>query len=70
MFATRRLLASRITLFSRDNCSLCTDAKEVLLKVKDRRPFDLQVVDLAKPDAQSWKDLYDFDIPVVGHAYL
>lgn len=66
MFATRRLLqACRITLFSRDNCGLCTQAKGVLSEVWDKRPFVFREVDLAKAESKPWKDLYDFDIPVV-----
>lgn len=67
MFVTRNLLqACRITLFSRDNCGLCSQAKGVLSNVWDKRPFDYKEVDLAKPEWTSWKDIYDFDIPVVS----
>lgn len=67
MFATRRLLhACRITLFSRDDCGLCTQAKGVLSNVWDKRPFDYTEVNLAKPEFKHWKNLYDFDIPVVS----
>ncbi|KFA64124.1 hypothetical protein S40285_09867 [Stachybotrys chlorohalonatus IBT 40285] len=66
MFATRSLLQScRITLFTRSNCGLCSQAKGVLSDVWDRRPFDFKEVDLAEPSQRSWKDLYDFDIPVI-----
>ncbi|GJN73000.1 glutaredoxin domain-containing protein [Purpureocillium lilacinum] len=66
MFATRRLLqACRITLFSRDNCGLCTNAKGVLSDVWDKRPFVFREVNLALPESKSWRELYDFDIPVI-----
>ncbi|KAK5987296.1 Glutaredoxin-like protein [Cladobotryum mycophilum] len=66
MFATRRLLLScRITLFSRDNCGLCTQAKDVLSNVWDKRPFLYKEVNLALPESKEWKNLYDFDIPVI-----
>lgn len=66
MLATRRLLqACRITLFTRENCGLCVQAKSVLSDVWDKRPFDYKEVDIVKPEAQAWKDLYDFDVPVV-----
>ncbi|KAH7326542.1 glutaredoxin domain-containing protein [Stachybotrys elegans] len=66
MFPTRSLLhACRITLFSRSNCGLCTQAKGVLSDVWDKRPFDFKEIDLAEPASKSWKDLYDFDIPVI-----
>lgn len=67
MFATRRLLqACRITLFSRDDCGLCTQAKGVLSNVWDRRPFLYREVNLAKEESKHWRNLYDFDIPVVS----
>jgi hypothetical protein len=67
MFVTRRLLqACRITLFSRDDCGLCTQAKGVLSDVWDKRPFQYTEVNLAKPEFKHWKNLYDFDIPVVS----
>ncbi|KAK2600242.1 hypothetical protein QQS21_005038 [Conoideocrella luteorostrata] len=66
MFVSRRLLqACRITLFSRDNCGLCTQAKSVLSDVWDKRPFAYKEVNLALPESKSWKELYDFDIPVI-----
>ncbi|KAK1253700.1 hypothetical protein MKX07_001777 [Trichoderma sp. CBMAI-0711] len=66
MFATRRLLqACRITLFSRDDCGLCTQAKGVLSNVWDKRPFLYTEVNLAKEESKHWRNLYDFDIPVV-----
>lgn len=67
MFVSRRLLqACRITLFTRDNCGLCSQAKSVLSDVWDRRPFQYKEVNLALPESKSWRELYDFDIPVVG----
>ncbi|OAQ63316.1 glutaredoxin domain-containing protein [Pochonia chlamydosporia 170] len=66
MFVTQRLLqACRITLFSRDNCGLCTQAKGVLSDVWDKRPFAYKEVNLALPESNSWRELYDFDIPVI-----
>ncbi|QPH00281.1 hypothetical protein C2857_003682 [Epichloe festucae Fl1] len=66
MFASRRLLqACRITLFSRDNCDLCTQAKGVLSDVWDKRPFAYKEVNLALPESNAWRELYDFDIPVI-----
>jgi glutaredoxin len=67
MIPTQRLLqACRITFFHRTNCGLCHQAKGVLSDVWDKRPFAYKEVDLAEPSSESWKNLYDFDIPVVG----
>ncbi|KAL1840647.1 hypothetical protein VTJ49DRAFT_255 [Mycothermus thermophilus] len=57
--------ACRITLFTRPNCGLCTQAKSVLSEVWDRRPFLFQEVDIVKPENKGWRDLYDFDVPVI-----
>ncbi|KAI1077068.1 hypothetical protein F5B20DRAFT_280893 [Whalleya microplaca] len=68
MQATRRLLqyACRITLFTRENCGLCTEAKTVLSDVWDSRPFQFKEVDIIKSDSKpSWRDLYEFDVPVI-----
>ncbi|GAM82103.1 hypothetical protein ANO11243_000820 [Dothideomycetidae sp. 11243] len=60
-----RRYACRITLFTRDNCSLCNDAKHVLSKVWDRRPYEYDEVDVMAEDQNSWKSVYEFDTPVI-----
>ena len=55
----------RTTLFTRQNCSLCDDAKRVLSGVWDKRPFEYDEVDIMKPHNTKWKALYEFDTPVV-----
>jgi hypothetical protein len=67
MRATSRLfqLPCRITLFTREHCGLCVSARAVLSDVWDSRPFVYNEIDIVKPAAQQWKDLYDFDVPVV-----
>lgn len=64
--SSRLLQSCRITLFTRENCGLCTQAKSVLTQVRATRPFELKEVDIANPGAKRWKDLYDFDVPVVS----
>ncbi|KAI5466658.1 hypothetical protein BGZ63DRAFT_418422 [Mariannaea sp. PMI_226] len=68
-FATRRLLQlpTRITFFTRETCGLCSQAKGVLSNVWDKRPFEYKEVnvDLPQPESKQWKDLYDFDVPVI-----
>lgn len=68
MFATRRLLQScRITLFTRETCGLCKQAKGVLSDVWDKRPFAYTEinVDAPQPESKAWRALYDYDVPVV-----
>jgi hypothetical protein len=57
--------ACRITLFTRSTCSLCTTAREVLDKVRQRRPFEFSQLDVMDPKNLKWK-IYEFDVPVVG----
>lgn len=67
MHPSCRLLqhACRITLFTRANCSLCTKAKQTLSAVWDVRPFIYREIDVMTPEEKSWRDLYEFDTPVV-----
>lgn len=55
----------RLTFFTRPNCSLCTDAKAVLSNVWDRRPFAYREIDVMTAGNEQWKDMYEFDTPVV-----
>ena len=64
--STRLLQACRITLFTRENCGLCTQARSVLSDVWDKRPFAFKEIDIIKPESKNWRDLYEFDVPVVS----
>lgn len=72
MRVTSRLLQQqcRITFFTRKHCGLCIAARSVLSDVWDARPFAFKEVDIVKPESQDWKDLYDFDVPVVSFPQL
>jgi hypothetical protein len=72
MHPSVRLLqhACRITLFTRANCSLCTNAKQTLSAVWDARPFDYKEIDVMKPEGKSWRDLYEFDTPVASSLFF
>lgn len=61
-----RQYVCRLTLFTRANCGLCDNAKKVLSDVWDRRPFEYDEVDVMAPGQQKWKDVYEFDTPVVS----
>lgn len=64
--STRLLQACRITLFTRAPCQLCTNAKLTLSNVWDSRPFAYKEIDVMVPGEEKWKDLYEFDTPVVS----
>ncbi|KAJ8287273.1 hypothetical protein GJAV_G00049650 [Gymnothorax javanicus] len=51
-----------LTLFTKDPCPLCDEAKEVLEAYKHK--FVLQEVDITRPENSVWYDRYKYDIPV------
>ncbi|KAI2642453.1 glutaredoxin C5orf63-like protein [Labeo rohita] len=51
-----------LTLFTKDPCPLCDEAKEALEPYKHR--FELQEVDITRPENRVWFDRYRYDIPV------
>nr|XP_054756321.1 glutaredoxin-like protein C5orf63 homolog [Lytechinus pictus] len=51
-----------LTLYTKEQCSLCDDAKEVLQKFSNK--FVLKEVDITAPGNEEWKRLYQYDIPV------
>ncbi|WPG99580.1 glutaredoxin 2 [Acrodontium crateriforme] len=65
MKATCILRSIRLTLFTRENCSLCDTAKVVVNKVKQTQPFEYQEINVMAASQEKWKDLYEFDTPVL-----
>ena len=65
---TVQLLQSHIllTLFTRQNCSLCDNARSVISNLAKKRVFDYKQIDVM--EQQQWKMLYEFDTPVVSVA--
>ncbi|KAM3594363.1 uncharacterized protein V6R79_006404 [Siganus canaliculatus] len=51
-----------LTLFTKDPCPLCDEAKEQLEPLRHR--FVLQQVDISLPENRVWWDRYKWDIPV------
>ena len=58
--------SARLTLFTRTNCSLCSSAKALLANLEQRRSFEYHEVNVMAEGQQEWKDMYEFDVPVVG----
>ncbi|KAI8342237.1 hypothetical protein BD560DRAFT_439802 [Blakeslea trispora] len=56
-----------LTLFSSSTCSLCTKARESILRVQQKTPFSLKVFDIHqdKDCPKEFRDKYIFDVPVV-----
>jgi hypothetical protein len=57
--------AALLTLFTRAQCGLCDTAKLTVSKLHQRRPFDYKEVDIMAPENTQWKDVYEFDVPVL-----
>lgn len=64
--ATSRLLACRITFFTRTPCGLCDDAKVVVQNVKAKRSLEYQEINVMDRGQEKWKGVYEFDTPVVS----
>jgi Glutaredoxin-like domain (DUF836) len=52
-----------VVLYTREGCCLCDDARDVLLRVRERRPFTLEERDIERSEA--WHRAYLERIPVV-----
>ncbi|KAG0231658.1 hypothetical protein BGW41_002123 [Actinomortierella wolfii] len=62
MSAASRLL--RLTLFTKDNCGLCSNAKHALTRVQAKVPFNLEEIDIYAPGQEEGQK-YMFDVPVL-----
>ncbi|KAH0607321.1 uncharacterized protein H6S33_003309 [Morchella sextelata] len=58
-------LPIHITFFSRSSCALCTNARQNLADAWKLRPFEFAEIDVMEPGQQKWKDVYEFDVPVI-----
>ena len=56
---------TRVTFFTKPDCTLCKSALYVIERVRTRVPFALERIDISAPGNQRWFDLYKHDIPVV-----
>lgn len=60
-----RMHSARLTLFTRSKCSLCDTAKANIAKVQKKRPIDYTEIDVMAKGQADWKNLYEFDTPVL-----
>lgn len=66
MIPTRTLLGqARLTLFTRAGCGLCDTAKHTIVQLNKRRPFYYVEKDIMDAGNKQWKDVYEFDVPVL-----
>lgn len=54
-----------LTFFTREGCCLCDDALAVLARIRERVPFQLDVVDLDREAPPEKRAAYDWEVPVV-----
>ncbi|XP_061172317.1 glutaredoxin-like protein C5orf63 homolog [Saccostrea echinata] len=59
-FSTRKLPV--LTLFTKEDCTLCDNALEVLKPYSHQ--FELEKVDITLPENKEWYKKYRYDIPV------
>ncbi|KAJ8603978.1 hypothetical protein CTAYLR_003351 [Chrysophaeum taylorii] len=55
----------RISLYTKEGCTLCDDAKDVLAACRSDIPHSLELVDITDEDNESWWGRYKYDIPVL-----
>src|SRR5699024_6364287 len=61
--AERRISMLHIQFYTKENCSLCEEAKELLSLLQDTYSFELEERDIYTNDA--WLEAYQIRIPVV-----
>jgi glutaredoxin len=54
---------TQLTLYGKPGCHLCEEAREVVLTVRERHPFELEEIDITRDPAL--EALYRERIPVV-----
>jgi hypothetical protein len=58
-------LQTHVTLFTRASCALCSQGRDVLAKAWERKPFEYNEIDVMVSGNRKWKDVYEFDVPVI-----
>ena len=57
--------APKVSLFTKEGCTLCDKAKEVLRQAATDVPHTLEAVDITDPEQAHWWGKYKYDIPVL-----
>jgi glutaredoxin len=61
----RRMYTAQLTLFTRADCGLCEVAKQRLDEVRKKRTVEYSEVDILADGQQKWRNMYEFDVPVL-----
>jgi glutaredoxin len=54
----------RVTLYTREGCCLCEEAKQVLAEARGRAAFDFEEIDIDRHP--EWLPLYNEEVPVIA----
>lgn len=54
---------TKVTLYTRKQCPLCEEAKQLLLAIKEEYSFEIQEIDIYKDD--QLLEMYQLKIPVI-----
>lgn len=57
--------APKVTLFTKEGCTLCDKVKDVLKEIKEDIPHSLEQVDITDDVHREWFGKYKYDIPVL-----
>lgn len=55
----------KVTLFTKEGCTLCDKVKDVLKELREEVPHSLEQVDITDDDHTEWFGKYKYDIPVL-----
>lgn len=55
-----------ILLYTKQNCHLCEEARDVLQTVNQTQPLHIETVDIAAPENGALAEIYGRRIPVLG----
>lgn len=54
-----------VQLYTKEGCTLCDKAKDVLKALRDEHPHSLEAIDITDADKTEYFDKYKWDIPVL-----
>ena len=63
LFSTKKVPV--VTLFTKEECSLCEPVKFLLSKIQRKFPFEYREVMIDEVGNEKYFELYKYDIPVV-----
>ena len=63
--AALRMYTARLTFFTRPNCGLCVNAKANVQQALKSRTVDYEEIDIIAEGQKKWRDVYEFDVPVL-----